>query len=309
MMSQIVMSMSTRRSYSGRRMRASFFVTCVPSVVRYPSSYMLIVYRLINDVFPTPLSPTRQTFDFSCFCFVIRHPRPEPRPDFDAAYLTIRALFSAHASSSLSVEYRVRSQTATTPFAPWKNASLRRSRKPFSPMMSQTVMSMSIFVRSRVSNVISRFETFAPSVVMYRSSNSSWTNRRIREVLPTAASPIRQTFVLMRWASGIGGVRRIRLGLLKGSAGRRLRTNLFLRHPLEGRDAAQPPAHPGARCHGPQASGRARRTRSTARGRGQGGMAPRPRGRSRRPSDSLQDRLRPLRFQDRRHPEHKSAHR
>src|SRR2546426_1184851 len=113
------------------------------------------------------------------------------------------------ASSSLSVEYRVRSQTATTPFAPWKNASLRRSRKPFSPMMSQTVMSMSIFVRSRVSNVISRFETFAPSVVMYRSSNSSWTNRRIREVLPTAASPIRQTFVLMRWASGIGGVRRI----------------------------------------------------------------------------------------------------
>src|SRR5438445_287129 len=136
-------------------------------------------------------------------------------------------------SSSLSVEYRVRSQTATTPFAPWKNASLRRSRKPFSPMMSQTVMSMSIFVRSRVSNVISRFETFAPSVVMYRSSNSSWTNRRIREVLPTAASPIRQTFVLMRWASGIGGVRRIRLGLLKGSAGRRLRTNLFLRHPLE----------------------------------------------------------------------------
>src|SRR5439155_1329618 len=72
----------------------SFFVTCVPIVVRYSSSNMLIVYRRINDVFPTALSPTRQTFDFNCFCFVIRRPRPEPRPDFDAVYLTIRALFS-----------------------------------------------------------------------------------------------------------------------------------------------------------------------------------------------------------------------
>src|SRR5881409_1008056 len=94
MMSQTIMSMSTKRSYSGRRIRASFFVTCVPIVVRYPSSNMLIVYRRINDVFPTALSPTRQTFDFNCFCFVIRRPRPEPRPDFDAVYLTIRALFS-----------------------------------------------------------------------------------------------------------------------------------------------------------------------------------------------------------------------
>src|SRR5439155_238237 len=204
MMSQIVMSMSTRRSYSGRRMRASFFVTCVPSVVRYPSSYMLIVYRLINEVFPTPLSPTRQTFDFSCFCFVIRHPRPEPRPDFDAAYLTIRALFSEliHVATAMPSRWRT--------IVP----SRRKRTSTFSP-----------------------FETFAPSVVMYRSSNSSWTNRRIREVLPTAASPIRQTFVLMRWASGIGGVRRIRLGLLKGSAESRVRTNLFLRRPLEGLDA------------------------------------------------------------------------
>src|SRR5436309_10324418 len=71
MMSQIIMSMSIRRSYSGRRMRASFFVTCVPIVVRYSSSNMLIVCRRLNEVFPTALSPTRQTFDFSCFCFVI----------------------------------------------------------------------------------------------------------------------------------------------------------------------------------------------------------------------------------------------
>src|SRR3989442_9075840 len=51
---------------------------------------------------------------------------------------------------------------------------------------------------------------------MYRSSNWSWTNRRIREVLPTAASPTRQTFVLMRWASGIGGVVGFALDYLKG---------------------------------------------------------------------------------------------
>src|SRR2546421_12452871 len=92
MMSQTIMSMSTRRSYSGRRMRASFFVTCVPIVVRYPSSNMLIVYRRINDVLPTALSPTRHTFDLSRFCFVFRRPRPEERPEFHAGYLTFHGL-------------------------------------------------------------------------------------------------------------------------------------------------------------------------------------------------------------------------
>src|SRR2546428_12483930 len=69
---------------------------------------MLIVYRLNNEVFPTPLSPTRQTFDFSCFCFVTRRPRPEPRPDFDAAYLTIRALFSEliHVATAMPSRWR-----------------------------------------------------------------------------------------------------------------------------------------------------------------------------------------------------------
>src|SRR2546422_1918779 len=212
-------------------------------------------------------------------------------------------------SSSLSVEYRVRSQTATTPFAPWKNASLRRSRKPFSPMMSQTVMSMSIFVRSRVSNVISRFETFAPSVVMYRSSNSSWTNRRIRDVLPTAASPTRQTFVLMRWASGIGGVVGFALDYLKGPPHPASGRNLFLRRPLEGLDAARPPPGLGARRDRPEARGRDRPIRETTRRRGQGGMAARPRGWPQCPSDARQIRLRPVRLQDRGHPEHKPAHR
>src|SRR5438445_6895071 len=212
-------------------------------------------------------------------------------------------------SSSLSVEYRVRSQTATTPFAPWKNASLRRSRKPFSPMMSQTVMSMSIFVRSRVSNVISRFETFAPSVVMYRSSNSSWTNRRIREVLPTAASPTRQTFVLMRWASGIGGVVGFALDYLKGPPYPASGRNLFLRCPLEGLDAARPPPHLGARRDRPEACGPTRDVGETPRRRGQGGMAAHPRGWPRGPSDAREIRLRPVRFQDRGHPEHEPAHR
>src|SRR2546426_12386604 len=125
-------------------------------------------------------------------------------------------------------------------------------------MMSQTVMSMSIFVRSRVSNVISRFETFAPSVVMYRSSNSSWTNRRIREVLPTAASPTRQTFVLMRWASGIGGVVGFALDYLKGPPDASSERTFFLRCPLEGLDAARPPPHLGARRDRPETRGRDR---------------------------------------------------
>ena len=89
-------------------MRASFFVTCVPIVVRYPSSNMLIVYRRINEVLPTALSPTRHTFDLSRFCFVIRRPRPEPRPDFDAGYLTIRALFSRliHVATAMPSRWR-----------------------------------------------------------------------------------------------------------------------------------------------------------------------------------------------------------
>src|SRR3972149_5796969 len=39
-------------------------------------------------------------------------------------------------------------------------------------------------------------ETLPPSVVTYRSSKAFSTYRRMREVLPTAASPMRQTFVL-----------------------------------------------------------------------------------------------------------------
>src|SRR5204863_4770546 len=67
-------------------------------------------------------------------------------------------------------------------------------------MMSQIVMSMSD-PPFGPSNLISFFETFAPSVEMYRSSNWSWMNRRMRQVLPTAPSPTRQIFTFIFWRS------------------------------------------------------------------------------------------------------------
>src|SRR5437867_8114211 len=69
-------------------------------------------------------------------------------------------------------------------------------------MMSQIVMS--IFSSPEPSGdreVSSFFETFVPSVWMYLSSKFSKTNRRMREVLPTAASPTRQTFTFIRLTS------------------------------------------------------------------------------------------------------------
>src|SRR5256886_1524149 len=50
MMSQTIMSMSTRRSYSGRRMRASFFVTCVPIVTKKEARILLPEYDLLVDI-------------------------------------------------------------------------------------------------------------------------------------------------------------------------------------------------------------------------------------------------------------------
>src|SRR5881296_757725 len=69
-------------------------------------------------------------------------------------------------------------------------------------MISQIVMS--IFNSPEPSGdeeVSSFFETFVPSVWMYLSSKFSSTNRRMREVLPTAASPTRQTFTFIRLTS------------------------------------------------------------------------------------------------------------
>src|SRR3990170_4665502 len=104
--------------------------------------------------------------------------------------------------SSWSVSLRVMSQTARTPCAPWKYASLRSSRNPFSPMMSQIVMSIAISPLPFGSwTTTSFFDTFAPSVEIYRSSNWSWTNRRIRHVFPTAPSPTRQILTFIFWRS------------------------------------------------------------------------------------------------------------
>src|SRR5438034_3780095 len=49
--------------------------------------------------------------------------------------------------------------------------------------------------------------TLFPYTTLFRSrsSKSSWTNRRMRDVLPTAASPTKQTFVLIRCMSGKEG--------------------------------------------------------------------------------------------------------
>src|SRR2546427_5317390 len=67
-------------------------------------------------------------------------------------------------------------------------------------MISQIVMSTSM-PPFAPSTLISFFETFAPSVEMYRSSNWSWMNLRIRHVLPTAPSPTRQTLTFIFWRS------------------------------------------------------------------------------------------------------------
>src|SRR5712691_3856866 len=69
-------------------------------------------------------------------------------------------------------------------------------------MMSQIVMSiLSSPDPSGDEEVSSFLETFVPSVWMYLSSKFSSTNRRMREVLPTAASPTRQTFTFIRLTS------------------------------------------------------------------------------------------------------------
>src|SRR5437879_1822797 len=52
---------------------------------------------------------------------------------------TLKTLWT-QSSSSLRGEYPVRWQTARTPLAPWKNASLREARKPFSSVLRGAVL-------------------------------------------------------------------------------------------------------------------------------------------------------------------------
>src|SRR5947208_7731412 len=69
-------------------------------------------------------------------------------------------------------------------------------------MMSQIVMSILRSPEpSGLGEASSFFETLVPRVWMYLSSKLSRTNRRMTEVLPTAASPIKQTFTFIRLTS------------------------------------------------------------------------------------------------------------
>src|SRR2546423_12689341 len=69
-------------------------------------------------------------------------------------------------------------------------------------MMSQIVMSIFRSPEpSGLGEASSFFETLVPRVWMYLSSKLSRTNRRMSEVLPTAASPIKQTFTFIRLTS------------------------------------------------------------------------------------------------------------
>src|SRR5439155_642714 len=93
------------------------------------------------------------------------------------------------------------SATARMPWAPWKYASRRSSRKPLDPMMSQIVMSICTGSPPFGLSASSFLETFAPKVTMYRSSYSFRTYRLMREVLPTACSPTKHTFTFIRRGS------------------------------------------------------------------------------------------------------------
>src|SRR3972149_9169559 len=70
-------------------------------------------------------------------------------------------------------------------------------------MMSQIVMSILTGSFAEPVTVSSFLETFVPRVWMYLSSKSSRTKRRIRDVLPTAASPTRHTFTFIRRMSTV----------------------------------------------------------------------------------------------------------
>src|SRR5438552_13323985 len=93
------------------------------------------------------------------------------------------------------------SATARIPWAPWKYASRRSSRKPLEPMMSQIVMSICTGSPPFGLSASSFLETFAPKVTMYRSSYSFRTYRLMREVLPTACSPTKHTLTFIRRGS------------------------------------------------------------------------------------------------------------
>src|SRR5712691_1669413 len=100
------------------------------------------------------------------------------------------------------------SKTARTPLAPWKYASLKSWRNVRLPMMSRIIMSTWTGRPCIEPKATVFFETTAPSVRMYDSSNAPDTNRWMRLVLPTPSSPTRQILNLKVLDSGsIAGLR------------------------------------------------------------------------------------------------------
>src|SRR6266480_4200793 len=107
---------------------------------------------------------------------------------------------------------------------------------------------------------------------------SSWTNRRMRDVLPTAASPTKQTFVLIRCISGMEGTARFPPGYLKRPPRKSTRGNLFPRGALRDGDATPPSPAPGPGRPGPQKGAVHRAGGSRPRRWNQGELAARPLG-------------------------------
>src|SRR2546427_9712078 len=97
------------------------------------------------------------------------------------------------------------------------------------------------------------------------------TKRRMREVLPTAASPTKHTFVLMRCISGMEGASRFSQDYLKRPARKSSGRNLFPRGFLGGCNAPRTPDHPRLGRDGSLAGAFDRQGRQIGRGRDQGG--------------------------------------
>src|SRR5256712_13869837 len=94
------------------------------------------------------------------------------------------------------------SNTARTPLAPWKYASLESCKKVRLPMMSKIIMSTWTGRPCMEPKATVFFETTAPRVRIYDSSNAPDTNRWMRLVLPTPSSPPRQILNLKVFESG-----------------------------------------------------------------------------------------------------------
>src|SRR5256884_2971636 len=109
---------------------------------------------------------------------------------------------SIHFERSRSDAARVMSNTARTPLAPWKYASLKSCRKVLFPMMSRIIMSTWTGRPCIDPRATDFFETTAPSVRMYDSSKAPDTKRWMRLVFPTPSSPTRHILNLNVFASG-----------------------------------------------------------------------------------------------------------